>query len=79
MIYSFFNSLYTRDTDPILKAGEPNRELIPKGYCLSFGRIGVFCSNFSKQLFISSSNTQSKVRALQFLVFDIIFIVKLCK
>ena len=80
----------------ILKAGEPNRDLILKcyvdasylthpdskshqGYCLSLGDIGSFFSKSSKQQLISTSPTQSEVRALQTLVADIIFAVKLCK
>ena len=80
----------------VLKAGEPNRELVLKfyvdasylthsdskshqGYCLSFGEIGTFYSKSSKQQLVSTSSTQSDVRALQSLVVDIIFIVELCK
>ena len=86
----------TQDIGLILKAGEPNRDLILKcyvdasylthpdskshqGYCLSFGDIGSFYSKSSKQQLISTSSTQSEVRALQSLVVDIIFVVELCK
>ncbi len=49
------------------------------GYCLTFGDIGSFYSKSSKQQLVSTSSTQSEVRALQTLVVDIIFIVELCK
>ena len=50
-----------------------------QGYCLSFGDIGTFYSKSSKQQLVSTSSTQSELRALQSLVVDIIFIVELCK
>ena len=50
-----------------------------QGYCLSFGDMGTFYSKSSKQQLISTSSTQSEVRALQTLVVDIIFIIELCK
>ena len=75
-----------QDIGLILKAGEPNRDLILKcyvdasylthpdseshhGYCI--GGIGSFYSKSSKQQLISTSSTQSEVRALQSLVIDI--------
>ena len=86
----------TQEEGLILKAGEPNRDLILKcyvdasylthpdskshqGYCLSFGDIGTFYSKSSKQQLVSTSSTESELRALQSLVVDIIFIVELCK
>ena len=86
----------TQEEGLILKAGEPNRDLILKcyvdasylahpdskshqGYCLSFGDIGTFYSKSSKQQLVSTSSTQSELRALQSLVVDIIFIVELRK
>ena len=50
-----------------------------QGYCMSFGDIGTFYSKSSKQQLVSTSSTQSEIRALQSLVVDIIFIVELCK
>ena len=50
-----------------------------QGYCLSFGDIGTFYSKSSKQQLVSTSSTQSEIRALQSLVVDILFIVELCK
>ena len=50
-----------------------------QGYCLSFGEMGTFYSKSSKQQSVSTSSTQSKIRALQSLVVDIIFTVELCK
>ena len=49
------------------------------GYCLSFGDIGSFYSKSSKQQLVSTSSTQSEVRALQTLVVDIFFVIELCK
>ena len=50
-----------------------------QGYVLSFGEVGCFYSKSSKQQLVSTSSTQSEIRALQSLVVDIIFIVELCK
>ena len=86
----------TQEEGLVLKAGEPNRELILRcfvdasylthsdskshqDYCLSFGEIGTFYSKSLKQQLVSTSSTQSEIRALQSLVVDIIFIVELCK
>jgi hypothetical protein len=86
----------TREAGLVLKAGEPNRDLILKchvdasylthpdskshqGYCLSFGEIGTFYSKSSKQQLVSTSSTQSEIKALQSLVIDIIFVIELCK
>ena len=50
-----------------------------QGYCLSFGDIGTFYSKSSKQQLVSTSSTQSEVRALQALVVDVIYVVELCR
>ena len=50
-----------------------------QGYCMSFGDVGTFYSKSSKQQLVSTSSTQSEIKALQSLVVDIIFIVELCK
>ena len=50
-----------------------------QGYCLSFGDIGSFYSKSTKQKLVSTSSTQSEIRALQTLVVEIIFINELCK
>ena len=50
-----------------------------QGFCLSFGDIGTFYSKSSKQQLVSTSSTQSEVRALQTAVVEILFIIELCK
>jgi hypothetical protein len=50
-----------------------------QGFCLSFGEIGSFYSKSSKQQLVSTSSTQSEIRALQTVIVEIIFIIELCK
>ena len=50
-----------------------------QGFCLSFGDVGTFYSKSTKQQLVSTSSTQSEIRALQTLVVEIIFINELCK
>ena len=71
----------TQEEGLVLKAGKPNRELILRCYVdasylshsdskshQSFGEIGTFYSKSSNQQLVSTSSTQSEIRALHLLL-----------